>query len=161
LDHRLYGDHFRTEDDHEIEAFPFPHRGVAGKPPFAALKLHPAGAPREVLVGAFRSLARLDLRTGKLLGPEHPLPAPVLDWSADGRSAVLAATFNILNGTLVVTSVSSATGKGKWTKAWREIYIRTKVGDREVPGGLPLVTDLDGDGKPEILGTIGALDGST
>jgi hypothetical protein len=109
-----------------------------------------AGKGRVLLAGLYKQLVRLDLRTGRPLGPPVPIPAPVLTWSADGKTALLERKVPG-GGERFVTAVATDSGAARWTRLWEPPF-------RE---HSPLLADLDGSGSPVVVRPDGVLDGAT
>jgi hypothetical protein len=125
----------------------------------ANLTLTGAGERRVLLAGLFKQLVRLDLRTGKPLGPPIPVEAPVLAWSKDGDTALLDRKV-VYDGVHALSDVNkhvfrvvdAESGAVRGPTVW---------GNAEQQGGTPLLIDLNGDGFPELIWRNIIVDGAT
>jgi outer membrane protein assembly factor BamB len=122
-----------------------------------AAVLHRA-APRTIaVVGTYKVVVGLDVRTGQPAWPERRLAMPLLNLSPDGEQAVIAHAR--AQGDPVVAAISPATGEPIWVQTTTDEGVTTRNDGSFAP--LPRFADLDGDGKPEVLFPFQVLDGAT
>jgi hypothetical protein len=116
----------------------------------ARLMVTGASKRRVLLAGLYKQIVRLNLHTGRPLGPSVSVPAPVSTWSADGRTALLERKPSSSSDRFV-TAVAADSGAVRWTQLWDPLFRKH----------APLLVDLDGSGLPVVVRPDGVLDGAT